>query len=456
MIPFIGASSKVFLSSPLRSLLLLILLLASTLVSAQSRLDFPRLSGLIAPSSQAIESVRDSQSEPPLTLLAIDDVLEAMLVNPTIYVGQTDTFTASMFGPSIAGWRVLDPSNTVIASSSSSGGWSVIPGVSHPAQITIGVPLSALSGVGYRAEVEQFIYGSPGSLYLVFDVVGGSNTPPSAPQNLVARGLDSKIKLTWTAVPAVTGYNVKRSANTGGPYTTVATGVTTPNHTDTGLVNGVIYYYVVTSVSAGGESTNSNEANATPEHLRVPLDLPTDPPLGILPDPLALPEWMDHLIPLATSSAPSGGSSSGTGISLPFGVIIQNNGADMVARNSLGSNVTFSRTYRSSLAVANISSPGLPRGWVHNWDYRIVSTDEEAWAPLKLLYPNGAYDTVIPVMSGGQPTGAFTLPSGVPYKFDGVPDLNNEGEWTSLSIKGKGPIYQTHPGQDHLKVRLQL
>src|SRR5262249_37035188 len=50
----------------------------------------------------------------------------------------------------------------------------------------------------------------------------------------------------------------------GGPYTTIATGVTATSFTNTGLVNGTTYFFVVSAVNAAGESGNSNQASATP------------------------------------------------------------------------------------------------------------------------------------------------------------------------------------------------
>jgi fibronectin type 3 domain-containing protein len=86
---------------------------------------------------------------------------------------------------------------------------------------------------------------------------------PSVPIGLAATGGKKKITLTWTAAAGATSYNVKRSSTNGGPYTTVATGITATTFANTGLATGSTYYYVVSAVNAGGESANSGQASAT-------------------------------------------------------------------------------------------------------------------------------------------------------------------------------------------------
>jgi hypothetical protein len=87
---------------------------------------------------------------------------------------------------------------------------------------------------------------------------------PVAPAGLLATAGDSQVALKWNTVIGVTGYNVKRSLAAAGPYTALASGVVSTNYTDSTATNGTTYYYVVSSMRSGCESTNSAAANATP------------------------------------------------------------------------------------------------------------------------------------------------------------------------------------------------
>ncbi|WP_127532587.1 cellulase family glycosylhydrolase [Paenibacillus kobensis] len=90
-------------------------------------------------------------------------------------------------------------------------------------------------------------------------------TVPAAPANLSATAGNGQATLTWTGSTGATSYNVKRSTSNGGPYTTVATGVSVTSYTNTALTNGTTYYYVVSAVNSAGESANSSQASATPQ-----------------------------------------------------------------------------------------------------------------------------------------------------------------------------------------------
>jgi subtilisin family serine protease/subtilase family serine protease len=96
------------------------------------------------------------------------------------------------------------------------------------------------------------------------------STPPSPPTGLTAGAGDRQARLAWSAGANATGYRVKRSTTSGGPYAVVASNIRTTQYLDTGLTNGVTYYYVVSSSNVLGESGDSAEASTTP---RLPSDV---------------------------------------------------------------------------------------------------------------------------------------------------------------------------------------
>jgi len=100
--------------------------------------------------------------------------------------------------------------------------------------------------------------------------------PPAAPMNLTATATSGQVVLTWTASSSsgVTNYNVKRSPSSGGPYTIIGSTPST-TYTDTNVMNGTTYYYVVSALNAGGEGPNSAEVSATP-----PIPPPSAPRIG--------------------------------------------------------------------------------------------------------------------------------------------------------------------------------
>jgi hypothetical protein len=88
--------------------------------------------------------------------------------------------------------------------------------------------------------------------------------PPTAPTGLTAAAAAGQVALSWNGTAETDGYNVKRSTTSGGPYSIVASNLTSATFTNTGLVNGMWYYYVVASVNLAGQSTNSAQASAFP------------------------------------------------------------------------------------------------------------------------------------------------------------------------------------------------
>ena len=103
--------------------------------------------------------------------------------------------------------------------------------------------------------------------------------PPVAPTGLMTTTNYGEVILTWNVVPGATSYNVQRSTTSGGPYELLAN-VTTNTYTDTSVVNGTTYYYVVAALDGTTVGPNSAQASATP-----PLPPLPDPQIGYVTFP---------------------------------------------------------------------------------------------------------------------------------------------------------------------------
>lgn len=89
-----------------------------------------------------------------------------------------------------------------------------------------------------------------------------TNTPqaPHAPAGFtVSPG--NAITLNWNPTAGAIAYNVKRATSSGGPYG-IVTNVPLTTFTDSNIVSGTTYYYVVSAVSSIAESSNSVEVSA--------------------------------------------------------------------------------------------------------------------------------------------------------------------------------------------------
>lgn len=95
-----------------------------------------------------------------------------------------------------------------------------------------------------------------------FSVPLGTFAAP--PTGLTASGGNGSTSLSWIASSGATSYKVKRATADGGPYTTVGS-PTGSSFFNSGLANGVIYYYVVSAVNGSGESANSSQISVTPQ-----------------------------------------------------------------------------------------------------------------------------------------------------------------------------------------------
>jgi len=99
----------------------------------------------------------------------------------------------------------------------------------------------------------------------VFGTAGGPVTAPvpGTPTGLAASAGTGQISLSWSTTTGAATYNVYRSTVSNGEgMTAIATGLTSPAFTDTGLSSGTTYFYKVAALNPSGASAQSTEVSA--------------------------------------------------------------------------------------------------------------------------------------------------------------------------------------------------
>jgi fibronectin type 3 domain-containing protein len=180
-------------------------------------------------------------------------------------------------------------------------------------------------------------------------------TPLAAPTNLKATTATGQVTLNWDAVTGADHYTVSRAGTAGGPYTalTPASPITTNSYTDSGLTNGTTYYYVVSVSNGSCDSSNSNEASATPQSCPS-QGAPGKPTLAVNSYTQVQIDWT-----AATPTPPSGytimRSTSATG---PF-TSIDSVGGSVLTYIDRTSSLTVGTTYYYEIS-ANTTSCSTP------------------------------------------------------------------------------------------------
>lgn len=128
-------------------------------------------------------------------------------------------------------------------------------------RLGIATPYTALQAEQMRPELD----GSNGD-QLGFGTLTYTRDPittPLRPSGLTARVHGPQVELSWWGCTGALSYSVKRATIAGGPYATVATGISdTLTFTDSTVAPGVVYHYAVVALTAAGESKPSDEARA--------------------------------------------------------------------------------------------------------------------------------------------------------------------------------------------------
>ena len=125
-----------------------------------------------------------------------------------------------------------------------------------------GFPAAAFWGLAANSNTNT----QAGSAY--FDHLAFTAFHPTAPTGLTATVNGSQVNLAWTSVPTAATYTVQRAAAPGGPYTVIASGLSSPSHTDSTATPGQTAYYVVAATNVGGDGPASAEVSILPLTLR--------------------------------------------------------------------------------------------------------------------------------------------------------------------------------------------
>ena len=106
-------------------------------------------------------------------------------------------------------------------------------------------------------------------------VIGAPQQPPPQPAVPAPTGVSASagkaqvngnivVSVSWSSSSGATSYKVKRATSASGPFTIVASGVTTMTYNDTVAANGSAYYYVVSAVSERPISESNTASTVTP------------------------------------------------------------------------------------------------------------------------------------------------------------------------------------------------
>ncbi|MDR3459788.1 MAG: autotransporter-associated beta strand repeat-containing protein [Verrucomicrobiae bacterium] len=189
-------------------------------------------------------------------------------------------------------------------------------------------------------------FGGTGALW-----VGVTPPPPSAPTVVTATPGDTRVTLYWNPAAGATSYNVKRGSTSGSQSRLATTSAT--SYVDTGLTDGNIYYYAISSTNAGGESANSTPLAVTPGTV---VNLTGGDAYGVTSfnsganwsDGLSPSSGKNYLDSSSTLRTPTSGSVSFAGNSLQL-----SNNANLGFKASTGSTITVGGSPVSALFLDN-------------------------------------------------------------------------------------------------------
>ncbi len=199
--------------------------------------------------------------------------------------GTSLTFTATVTGSSPTGNVQFFSGTNLLGTSALNGSFQA---TFTTDQLAIGLHSITARYVGDSGN------GSSNSAAIAVEITPAAPASPTGLNATPGAANSSNISLSWNASGGATGYYVKRSTTSGGPYTILAY-VTGNTCEDTTVTPGVSYYYVVSALNVVGESADSTQATALVTYIGVLTDT----------DPVIVPEAGTKTFQIKLSSAPA-------------------------------------------------------------------------------------------------------------------------------------------------------
>ena len=172
-------------------------------------------------------------------------------------------------GQATISWTAVTGATSYNVYYRASSGVTTLNGTKQVNVASGGVITGLTNGTTYYFIVTAVGAGGEGVASAAANVTLAGNTP-SAPTGVSATAGNGQVTPIWTSVTGATSYNVYYRTTAG---VTIATGTKVTGASSgsaiSSLTNGTTYYFVVTAVNAGGESTISSEVAAY-----LPLKVP--------------------------------------------------------------------------------------------------------------------------------------------------------------------------------------
>jgi autotransporter-associated beta strand protein len=132
-----------------------------------------------------------------------------------------------------------------------------------------GIGFNIMSPLTFNGNTPTFV---PMASFQLDAVTGNWRAVPAfaAPTGLTATPGDGQVALSWDASGGATSYTVQSATSAGGPYTIIASGLTTTTDTDTSPTDGTTYYYEVAAVGSSGTSGYTLPVSAIPSANPAP------------------------------------------------------------------------------------------------------------------------------------------------------------------------------------------